>query len=192
MSFFPPEETDVRGAAFGDLRQRGRNSQELSFASYDAAASRLRRAFDSLADDREEEADKWLRRAASMPFDTFERLHPALAAASVGLHDIVHEAMEVSDDERQPEWLVAAERAAASGGAPYLLGSLEEIAEDYELTPPEMRALTQLLRAHAAERPPFGTPELTVDEVLAVLRDVAADVVAFGRACEELGLLVRD
>lgn len=197
MTFAPPDESADRGAAFGDARQRRRTSQELSFASFDVATIRFVRAVEALVAQRHDDVEKWLRRAASMPYDTFEGLHPALAAATMTLHDLVHDAMEAtapdaSDDSEDPEqvgWLRAAQLAVdRAGEAPYLMGTLADIQQDYELLPREVRALKELQDAHPSLKPPFGTPELSTDDVMALLRAVAADAVAYGQSCTALDL----
>lgn len=189
MSFVRPGDDVPSGSAFGAPQRRAPSRQELSFASFDVATIRFVRAVEALVGRREADADKWLRRAASMPYDTFEGVHPALAAGSMALHDLVHDAMEASEPDAC-EWLQAVDLAVnRRGEAPYLMGTLADIQQDYELLPQEQRTVTQLRSAHPARRPPFGTPPLGADDVLGRLRGLAVDAVAYGDACEELALL---
>ena len=99
-----------------------------------------------------------------------------------------------SEDPEQVGWLRAAQLAVdRAGEAPYLMGTLADIQQDYELLPREGRALKELQDAHPSLKPPFGTPELSTDDVMALLRAVAADAVAYGQSCTELGLpITRD
>lgn len=193
MTSIPPDHGSGRGAAFGVPPLGGRTLQRFSFETFDVATIRFLRAVDALKGGRQDDTEKWLRRAASMPYDTFEGLHPALAAASIALHNLVHDAMDASDP-KGADWMRAAQLAVERAGeAPYLMGTLEDIQQDYELLPQEARAVKELARAHAAVQLPFGTPDMSTDDVVALLRAMAADAVAYGTACEDLELpIVRD
>ena len=179
--------TDTWGA-FGQARDAAEDGRAQSFASFDAATIRFVRAVEALVGDDTDGADRWIRRAAQMPYDD-ERIHPGLAAATMGLFDLVHRAMEASGPT-EPAWLRAAERVVAdeADGTPHLLRTLQDVAEDFPPERTDARLLRALLRDEQPAPSLFNAAGLDADNVAALLWEVARVAVAYGNACTDLGL----
>ncbi len=179
--------TDTWGA-FGQARDAAEDGRAQSFASFDAATIRFVRAVEALVGDDTDGADRWIRRAARMPYDD-ERIHPGLAAATMGLFDLVHRAMEASGPT-EPAWLRAAERVVAdeADGTPHLLRTLQDVAEDFPLERTDARLLGALLSDEQPAPSLLNIAGLDADDIAALLWEVARVAVAYGNACTDLGL----
>ncbi|MEP7161372.1 MAG: hypothetical protein ABI746_09740 [Dermatophilaceae bacterium] len=191
MTFGPHDlegRTDAWGA-FGEARDAAQDGRAQSFASFDAATIRFVKAVEALVGGDADDADRWIRRAARMPYDDYERIHPGLAAATMGLFDLVHQAMEASGPT-EPAWLRAAERVVAgeADGTPHLLRTLQDVEEDFRLGRTETRLLRALLRDEQAAPSLLNATGLDADDIATLLREVAHVVVAYGNACTDLGL----
>lgn len=114
-------------------------------------------------------------RAAALPYDDFQQVHPAEWAAYMGLFDELVDALEMAED-LDVSWLTTATgilRRADGTGALGLRHALASVARDYALSPREAKLVHQAA-GHLDVEPDFG---LTRDDPVGVVRDIVMSIV---------------
>lgn len=129
--------------------RRGNLDQERSGTLLSAAENLLTKAGDRLAAGQEAAARRLAERAAELPYDDFEEVHPALSWLALEAH--MRLAEQVDDaDEHDSGWIDRAEQVLpqlSDPGAALLRGALVAVLDEYVFTHKEVRRAHQLIGA---------------------------------------------
>lgn len=157
----------------------GQTLQPFSFAGQEAARNLLDKARRALDEGDPDRAEKFVRRAARLPFDAHEQAAPAAWAAHMELFRLITDTLEASSSD-DPRWLDAVVEvlAVSDESARYVIRDvLTAIDQDYHLESTERSRI----RAEVAPIPDR-----------AALRDLDLDATALGEHVLSILIACRD
>ncbi|GAA1522946.1 hypothetical protein [Nocardioides humi] len=177
---------------FGDLTPSARQRQAISRGSSAVCANLLGKATVALGEGDREAADRYLRRAASKPFDDHEEVWPILWEAHLMLHGLVVDTLEGSErgDHRWLDVSLAVLDDAPPDAQVEMKAVLTTVAAEYEL---EKRERTRI-RERAGTKPPALLHEdrsVDASRRFEVAREVIELCGAFVDAAAEAGIAPR-
>lgn len=158
--------------------------QARSLGLQEAAGNLLEKAYAALRDGDDERWRRYARKAAALPWDEHEDVHPAAMEVHMVLFNEVTDAAERADDE---SWLTAAGESLTAlddDAAASLRAVLSTIQEDYRLSHREARLIRDMVAGRVADNDDlrFGlTPASSADDVLAVLEPMMRALVTYTR-----------
>lgn len=192
MNEIPVELLNQFGAGqspFGDLTPSARLRQRLSQGSGTACANLLSKAIVALDHGDPEAADRYLRRAASKPFDHHEGVWPVLWEAHMLLHGLVTDTLEQSEygDSRWLDVSLAVLDGAPASAQDEMLRVLRAIASDYEV---EKSELARIARHVGTVTPALPAEDRNIDleQRRRMAKDVAELCGAFVHAADQAGI----
>ncbi len=145
----------------------GRTLQPFSEGLSAAAGNLLRKAFDAVERNDDDRAARYVRRAAELPYDEHEQVHPAVMAAGMLLFREVTDAVDEADDG-DVRWLTSAITvldSAQGAGAQSLRHVLHTLDSDYVLPPRVAKPLRQAAGEGPAHQEPDPAPDAGADVV---------------------------
>ncbi|GAB3256177.1 hypothetical protein [Kineosporia babensis] len=129
------------------LRSSGQQLSEQSAASFDAAENLLTKALDRLGKGQDEAALKLVERAVGLPYDEFERIHPALNWLELEIHSRLETQVEASRKD-DLTWVEQVEvLVAGTSGTPQIMlrAGLYALLLDFGFPPAQERRLQALI-----------------------------------------------
>ena len=172
-----------RGALDGAVRVSAHNRSEESRALSEQADNLVTKIIRDLAGGNRERAEKYVLRAAGLPFDERERWHPGAWQAHMALFTRLTDEVEESPEGDQA-WLDAALQVLP--GEPgrvrdELAGMLQEVVRTYRLSRVEERRIRAAVPDGVFDLDPLPR-DTAVEEVAASTLALCEVVVAYDRA----------
>ncbi len=159
--------------------------QVQSLSLQEAAGNLLEKAYAALRHGDEERWHGYARKAAALPWDEHEDVHPATMEVHMVLYSEMSDAVENGADDA---WLTAAGESLDvldDAAADALRAALSSIEREYRLPQHEVRRVHDLIAGRAADDDDmrFGlTAASSVDDVVAVIEPMMRALVAYNTA----------